>query len=78
MADDEQPTSEDESHRFMARKLGDLHAELAKLTAIFSLWAQPQVVQRYRLLTWGILIWLALLTVLLAVHALLSTGLFGS
>lgn len=73
---DEQPTSEDELRDFVARKVGALQADIAKLIAILSLWAQPATVQRYRLLTWGILVWLALLTVILIVHALLSAGLF--
>lgn len=75
--DEQQPTSEDELRAFVARKVGELHADIAKLTAILSLWAQPQVVQRYRLLTYGILVWLALLTVVLIGHTLFSAGLFG-
>lgn len=74
---DEQPTSEDELRSFVVRKLGDLQAEFAKMTAILSLWAQPAVVRRYRLLTWGILIWLVVLTVILIGHALFSAGLIG-
>lgn len=75
MADDEQRTSEDELRAFVAYKVGVLQADIAKLIAILSLWAQPATVQRYRLLTWGILVWLALLTVILIGHTLFSAGL---
>jgi len=75
--DEPEPTSEDELRAFVARKVGDLHADIAKLTAILSLWAQPATVQRYRLLTWGILLWLIVLTVILVGHALFSAGLIG-
>lgn len=76
MSEDE-PTTDEEIRAFVARKVGDLHADIAKLIAILSLWAQPATAQRYRLLTYSILVWLIILTVILVGHALFSAGLIG-
>lgn len=74
MADD--PTTEEEFRAFVAQEVGRLHADVAKLVAILSLWAQPATARRYRIFTWTIILWLVALTVALIVHALLSAGLF--
>lgn len=73
MADE--PTTEEEFRAFVAREVGKLHADVAKLVAILSLWAQPATARRYRIVTWTIILWLAALTLVLAAHALLSAGL---
>lgn len=73
MADE--PTTEEEFRKFVSQEVGRLHADVAKLVAILSLWAQPATARRYRLFTWGIIFWLAALTVALIIHALLSAGL---
>lgn len=73
-----EPTTDEEIRVFVGRKVGELHADLAKLIAILSLWAQPTTVQRYRLLTYGILIWLIILTIVLVAHVVLfPAGLFA-
>lgn len=76
--DDGEPTTDDEIRIFVARKVGELQADIAKLIAILNFLAPPEQVRRCRVLTYLILGWLVLLTVLLAVHALLSAGLPGS
>lgn len=75
--DDPEPTTDEEIRTFVARKVGELHADLAKLIATIDYLAPPGQVRRYRWLTYGILLWLIILTVVLIGHALFSAGLIG-
>lgn len=76
MADE--PTTDDEIRAFVGRKVGELQADIAKLIATLNFLAPPERVRQYRRLTYLIVAWLTILTIVLIGHALLSAGLLGS
>lgn len=79
MADEQRPPDEDE-RAFVARKLGELYAELAKLIATFHVVTPTEMGGLARRNRWRlniIIILLALLIVVLLLHAAFSAGWLG-
>lgn len=77
MADDEQPSNDDQLRAFVAQKLGDLQAEFARLIAALNLITPVQANQlsaRNRRLLYVLIVLVVVLYILLGLHIAVTAG----